>query len=77
MRNTDLFPSRDASRPTRRLCYSGPANTQWNRSNFMTRKVPIGPRHQYRNVIMNNCHCQSNPRQLPTCALTIPRKAFE
>jgi hypothetical protein len=76
MRNTDLFPSRDASRPTRRLCYSGPANTRWNRSNFMTRKVPIGPRHHYRNVIVHNCRCQSNPRQLPGTRANHPEKGF-
>lgn len=77
MRNTNLFLPRDASHPTRRLCYSGPANTQWNRSNFMTRKVPIGPRHHYRNVIVHNCRCRRTRASFPARVLTIPRKAFE
>jgi hypothetical protein len=76
MRNTDLFPSRDASHPMWRLCHSGPANTQWNRSNFMTRKVPIEPRHQYRNVIVHNCRRRSNPRQLPDTRANHPEKGF-
>ena len=77
MRNTDSFLSRDTSHPTRRLCYSGSANTQWNRSNFMTREVPIGPRHQYRNVIVHNCRCHRTRGSFPARMPTIPRKAFE
>jgi len=41
MRNTDSFLSHGERHPTRRLCYSRSADTQLNRTNFMTRKVPI------------------------------------
>ena len=77
MRNTDSFLSHGERHPTRRLCYSRSADTQLNRTNFMTRKVPI---ERGINIEISSSKIVAADRtraSLPTRALTIPRKAFE